>query len=160
MSIFLYKMSSTNLSSTYTFASKKNKMNKSKIYAIIVGVLSSNVLTTAYYMITSSPNHMGAFQRPEYNYLGLMVNHIIYVSILVLTFARWYRTSDGSVIKQGVIYGLLMAAIMYLPQAFVVRSIWLVEFNLIFVSNIVAHLMIGAIIGLLVAAILKKSLIS
>jgi hypothetical protein len=134
-------------------------MNKSKIYAIIAGVLLSNVLTTVYYLMTSSPNHMGAFQRPEYNYLGLMVNHIIYVSIVVLTFTRWYRTDDGSVLKQGIIYGLLMAAIMYLPQAFVVRSIWFVEFNLIFVFNILAHLVIGAMIGLMVASILKKSLL-
>jgi hypothetical protein len=136
------------------------KMNKSKIYAIIAGVLLSNVLTTVYYLMTSSPNHMGTFQRPEYNYLGLMANHIVYVSILVLTFTRWYRTSDDAVLKQGVVYGVLMAAIMYLPQAFVVRSIWFVEFNRIFVLNIVAHLVIGAIIGLAVASILKKSLTS
>jgi hypothetical protein len=133
-------------------------MNKSKIYAIIAGVLLSNILTTVYYLITAGPNHMGAFQRPEYNYLGLMVSHIIHVSILVLTFTRWYRRSDNSVIQQGVIYGVLMAALMYLPQAFVVRSIWFVEFNLIFVLNIAAHLIIGAVMGLVVASILKKSL--
>jgi hypothetical protein len=133
-------------------------MIKSKVYAIIAGVLLSNVLTTVYYIITSRPNHMGPFQRPEYNYLGLMASHIIYVCILVLTFTKWYRTSDNAIIKQGVIYGILMAAMMYLPQAFVVRSIWFVEFNLIFVFNILAHLTIGAIIGLVVASILKKSL--
>jgi hypothetical protein len=133
-------------------------MNKSKIYAIIAAVLLSNLLTTVYYIITSSPNHMGAFQRPEYNYLGLMVNHIIYVSIAVSTFTRWYRAGDGGIVKQGIIYGVLMAAIMYLPQAFVVRSIWYVEFNLIFVFNIVAHLCIGAIIGFVIASMLKKSL--
>jgi hypothetical protein len=131
---------------------------KKIILAIVAAFVLSNVLTTVYYVITAAPNHMGNFQRPEYNYAGLMVNHLIYAMILVMTFRRWYRTGDGPVVRQAALYGLIMAAMMYLPQAFVVRSIWFVEFNAIFLANIVAHLSIGVIIGAVVGYVMNSGM--
>ena len=54
---------------------------------------------------------------------------------------------------RGLYYGLLMSALMFIPSGIIVRSIWTVEFNSIFLGNCLAHLVIGGIMGMAVALI-------
>ena len=49
-----------------------------------------------------------------------------------------------------------MAAVMFVPQALVVRSIWMVEIDAIFFVNTVAHLLIGGVMGVVTALIYGK----
>lgn len=58
-------------------------------------------------------------------------------------------------LKQGSIFGLPMAAMMFIPQAILMRSIWTVDFNGIFVLNTIAHLGIGVVVGLIIAYFMK-----
>ena len=122
---------------------------KKAILALVAGFILSNVLTTVYYIITDEPNFV-PIRREETIYIGLILTHLIFVGIMVIMFPRWART-DGSLIMQGGIFGLLMSAMMFVPQAVLVRSIWTVDFNLIFIVNTIAHLVIGAIVGAAIA---------
>ena len=122
---------------------------KKAILALVAGFVLSNVLTTIYYIITDEPNFV-PIRREETVYIGLFLTHLIFVGIMVIMFPRWVRP-DGSLIMQGGIFGVLMSAMMFVPQAILVRSIWTVDFNLIFVVNSIAHLVIGAIVGALIA---------
>ena len=122
---------------------------KKAILALVAGFVLSNVLTTIYYIITDEPNFV-PIRREETVFIGLFLTHLIFVGIMVIMFPRWARP-DGSLIRQGGIFGVLMSAMMFVPQAILVRSIWTVDFNLIFVVNSIAHLVIGAIVGAVIA---------
>lgn len=122
---------------------------KKATLAFVAGFILSNVLTTVYYIITDEPNFV-PIRREETIYIGLLLTHLFFVGIMVAMFPRWARP-DGSLISQGAIFGALMSAMMFVPQAILVRSIWTVDFNLIFVVNTIAHLVIGAIVGIVIA---------
>lgn len=119
--------------------------------ALVVGFILSNILTTVYYIITDEPNFV-PIRRDETVYAGLLLTHLIFVGIMVAMFPRWARP-NSSLVSQGAIFGALMSGMMFVPQAILVRSIWTVDFNLIFVVNSIAHLVIGAIVGIVIALI-------
>ncbi|KAA3642929.1 MAG: hypothetical protein DWQ07_20620 [Chloroflexi bacterium] len=121
------------------------------ITALVVGFLLSNILTTIYYIVTASMNTV-PFQREQQVFIGLFLTHFIFVGIMVYMYPRWSRSVDSAV-AQGALFGALMAAMMFIPQAVLVRSIWTVDFNAIFAANIVAHTVIGAIVGIAIALI-------
>lgn len=118
---------------------------KKFMLATFVGFVLSNVLTTLWYMGTDDANYV-PYRREEINYGALMLNHLIYVLIFV-HFTPFYLNGSKKLMR-GFLFGCLMAALMFIPQALVVRSIWMVEINTIFVLNTCAHLLIGGIIGL------------
>ena len=117
------------------------------ILAVIVAFIVSNVLTTIWYMATDEAN-MVPYRRAEVNYTGLIVNHLIY-ALLFVHLLLTYIKPQGTLVK-GFVGGIILGAIMFLPQALVIRSIWAVDFNTIFVFNSLAHILIGGIMGLAV----------
>ena len=92
------------------------------------------------------------FQREQQVFVGLILTHLIFVGIMVYMYPRWSRAGDSAV-SQGALFGALMAGMMFIPQAVLVRSIWTVNFDAIFAANIVAHTVIGAIVGIAIAFI-------
>ena len=123
---------------------------KKSILAVVAAFLLSNVLTTVYYMITDDAN-MVPYRRESINYAALMANHLVYALLFVHLFAPYYERQPQRM--RGFVYGVLMAAVMFVPQALVVRGIWKVDINAIFFANTVAHLLIGGIMGLVSAII-------
>jgi len=127
--------------------------SKKSILAVVVAFVLSNVLTTVYYMVTDEPN-MVPYRRDEINYGALMLNHLIYAGIFVYLFPTFYQKAPK--LSRGFLFGVLMAAMMFIPQALVVRSIWTVDINTIFFVNSIAHLLIGGVIGITTAFIHGK----
>ncbi len=123
---------------------------KKTTLAVIVAFLLSNILTTIWYMTTDEANFV-SFRREEMNFLGLVINHLIYALLFVLLFSSFFEKSPK--ISRGFIYGLLMGAVMFIPSGIVVRSIWTVDFNSIFLLNSLAHMVIGGLMGLAVSFI-------
>lgn len=123
---------------------------KKSILAVLVAFLASNILTTLWYMLSDEANFV-SFRRAEVNYLGLVANHIIYAIVFVLLFSSFYERAPK--LGRAFFYGALMGCVMFIPSGIVVRSIWTVDFNSIFVFNSIAHVVIGGIIGVLVALI-------
>ncbi len=121
---------------------------KGFIGSTVLAFLLSNILTTLWYMATSDMNSV-AYQRPEPNYLALMVNHLIYAGLMVYLFPFFYSLNPNR--SRAFLYGVLVAALMYLPQAIVIRAIWEVAFDLGFVLNSLAHLLIGGLMGLAIS---------
>lgn len=119
--------------------------SKKSLLALVVAFVLSNVLTTVYYMLTDEAN-MVPYRRDEINYAALMANHFIYAGIFVYLFPTFYQKDPK--LSKGFLFGVLMAAMMFVPQALVVRAIWEVEINTIFFANTLAHLLIGGIIGM------------
>lgn len=136
------------------FAEKIMNLKKS-ILAIFAAFLVSNVLTTLWYMLTDEANFV-PYRRPEINYAGLLANHLLYAGLFVYFFPYYYERSPKKI--QGFIYGLLMGALMFLPSAMVIRSIWEVDFNTIFILNSLAHVFIGGAMGFVVALIYGKGM--
>ena len=129
--------------------------SKKAVLALIAGFIASNVLTTIYYLITDEPNFV-PIRRDQTVYAGMMLTHLIFVGIMVAMFPRWVRATE-SLLSQGALFGALMAGMMFVPQAILVRSIWTVDFNAIFILNSIAHVAIGAIIGIVIARIMGPS---
>ncbi len=120
-------------------------MNTRKwILATVVLFVLSNVLTTTWYMITDEANFV-TFRRPEVNYLGLMINHLVFVIGFIYLIHLLLQVKPG--ISSAFGFGMILAGIMFVPSGIVVRSIWQVEFNLFFYLNALAHLVIGGILG-------------
>ncbi len=55
-------------------------------------------------------------------------------------------------------FGAIIAGLMFIPSALVVRSIWTVEINTIFFANTLAHLVIGGIMAIAIHFIARKHL--
>ncbi len=117
---------------------------KKSFLALVISFLLSNILTTVWYMLSDDANFV-SFRREEINYFGLLTNHFVYALIFVYLFSFHYEKNRKKI--RAFYFGLLMAALMFIPSGLVVRSIWTVEFNSIFVLNSIAHLIIGGIIG-------------
>lgn len=124
-------------------------LKKSLLSALLLFFVS-NILTTMWYMLFDDVNEV-SFRREEMNYLGLMINHFIYVVGFVYVFPFYYK--QHKTYKRAFIFGVILSAIMFIPTGIVVRSIWLVDFNAIFILNSVAHIIIGGTMGLLLAYI-------
>ena len=127
---------------------------RKSIWAVVAAFLLSNILTTAYYMLTDEAN-MVPYRRESINYAALLANHLIYAALFVHLFAPYYKQRPQ--LSRGFLYGVLMAAVMFVPQALVVRGIWKVDINTIFFINSLAHLLIGGIMGVVTALIYGKS---
>ncbi|MCG8577625.1 MAG: hypothetical protein MI810_22280 [Flavobacteriales bacterium] len=123
---------------------------KKMLLAILVTFILSNVLTTVWYMVMDDANYV-PYRRAEMNYGLLVLNHLIFAAIFVCLHPFFFQKSPK--VERGMVYGLLMAAMMFIPQALVVRAIWEVDVNTIFFLNTLAHLAIGAILGVAVSLI-------
>lgn len=123
---------------------------KKVILAVVVTFLISNILTTVWYLFSDDANFV-SFRREEMNYLGLLANHLLYAVLFVYLFQSYYAKAPKT--SRGLWYGVLMAAVMFVPSGIVVRSIWTVDFNSIFLFNAIAHLVIGGVMGLAVSVI-------
>ncbi len=133
------------------FVKNQDNMNlKKTILAIIALFFISNVLTSIWYMLMDDANHV-PFRRETINYAGLMANHLIYASIFVILFPSFYEKS--SKMFNAFLFGALMGTVMFLPSGMVVRSIWQVDFDQIFILNSIAHIVIGGIMGIIMALI-------
>lgn len=126
---------------------------KKSLLALVIAFILSNVLTTAYYMITDEAN-MIPYRRDEMNYLALMANHLIYAGLMVHFFPSYY--SLNPVRSRAFLFGVLIAALMFVPQALVVRAIWTVDINTIFFVNTLGHLLIGGIMALSIAMVFDR----
>lgn len=125
---------------------------KKSILAIIAAFLVSNILTTVWYMISDDANFV-SFRKEEVNYLGLIINHLIYAWVFTILFPSFYEKDPK--ISRAFVYGVLMATVMFVPSGIVVRSIWDVDFNSIFLLNSIAHLVIGGLMGIVISMIYK-----
>ncbi|MDC6366981.1 MULTISPECIES: hypothetical protein [Flavobacteriaceae] len=125
---------------------------KKTILATLTLFIVSNVLTTIWYMLTDEANFL-PFRRSETNYVGLLLNHLIFAIGFVYLFPSYIKGNGNYSTGSALRYGVLLAAIMFLPTGFVVRSIWQVDFNLIFLWNTMAHLAIGGLMGILLLLI-------
>lgn len=123
---------------------------KKSILSVLLLFIISNVLTTLWYMLFDDAN-MVSFRREEINYLGLMLNHFIYAIGFVYLFPFYFK--QHKTYLRAFIFGAILSAIMFIPTGIVVRSIWNVDFNSIFIMNSIAHIAIGGIMGLLIAFI-------
>lgn len=123
---------------------------KKSILAVVAAFLVSNILTTIWYMVSDDANFV-SFRREEINYLGLVINHLIYAFVFVYLFPSFYEKAPK--FSRAFLYGVLMAAVMFIPSGIVVRSIWTVDFNSIFVFNSIAHVVIGGLMGIVVSII-------
>lgn len=123
---------------------------KKSFLAIIAAFLVSNILTTIWYMASDDAN-MVSFRKEEVNYLGLVINHLIYAFVFVYLFSSFYEKTPK--LSRAFLYGVLMGTVMFVPSGIVVRSIWTVDFNSIFIFNSFAHLAIGGIMGIVVSLI-------
>lgn len=127
---------------------------KKTVIAVLVAFVLSNVLTTVYYMLTDEANRI-PYRRDEMNYMALMANHLLYAGLMVHFFPSYYSLNPAK--GRAFVFGTLMAAMMFIPQALVVRAIWTVEINGIFFLNTFAHLVIGGLMGVAIAFIYGKS---
>ncbi len=126
-------------------------MNRTRyILSVLIAFIVSNVLTTLWYSLMDEPN-MVSFRREEMNYFGLVMNHLLYASIFVYLFPFYYDRKPGAL--RSATYGALLSAVMFIPSGMVVRSIWTVDFNSIFILNALAHIVIGALMALATAKI-------
>ena len=123
---------------------------KKTILAIVVLFILSNLLTTTWYMVTDEANFV-PFRRSEINYGGLMLNHLVFVAGFVYLFPGYIRSKNTR--PNAFIFGIVIAAIMFIPTGMVVRSIWEVDFNSIFLMNAIAHMLIGGILGVILSLI-------
>lgn len=126
---------------------------KKSLFSLLAAFILSNILTTLWYMLTDEANFV-PYRREAMNYGGMMLNHLIYAGIFVYLFPYYYEKYLN--LAKGFLFGVLMAAMMFVPQALVVRSIWEVDINTIFFLNTLAHLAIGGVIGLVTALIYGK----
>ncbi len=117
---------------------------KTFVLATVVAFLVSNVLTTLWYLLMDAPNVV-PFRRETMNYGLLALNHLIYAALMV-HFYPYYKAKHSK-LGGAFRFGVLIAAIMYIPQALVIRSIWTVDVNTIFILNTLAHLVIGGAMG-------------
>lgn len=124
--------------------------SKKFILAVVVSFILSNSLTTLWYLFTDAAN-MVSFRKAEMNYVGLIMNHLIYALLFVVLFVPFFEQNPK--LSRGFIFGLLAGAIMFVPSGIVVRSIWTVDFNGIFVLNSIAHIFIGGLMGVASAII-------
>lgn len=123
---------------------------KKTLLAIVAAFLVSNILTTLWYLMSDDANFVD-FRREEVNYLGLVINHLIYAGVFVYLFSSFYEKSPS--IGRAFLYGILMSTVMFIPSGIVVRSIWTVDFNAIFLLNSLAHIVIGGLMGIVVSFI-------
>lgn len=123
---------------------------KKSILAVILLFITSNLLTTAWYMLTDDANFV-SFRRAEINYGGLMLNHFIFVMGFVYLFPNYIKSKKSKL--NAFWFGSILAAIMFIPTGLVVRSIWKVDFNQIFLMNTAAHLVIGGVLGIVLSLI-------
>lgn len=126
---------------------------KKSVLSVLVLFILSNVLTTVWYITTDDANYV-PFRRSETNYLGLMTNHLLFTIGFVYLFPSYIK--ERKTIRNAFLYGLVLAGIMFIPTGLVVRSIWRVDFDTIFLLNIMAHLVIGGILGVVLFLINKK----
>lgn len=120
------------------------------ILSFLVAFILSNVLTTFWYMATDEANYV-PYRKEEVNYLALVLNHLVYAGIIVYLFPYYYSKAPKN--SRGFLFGCVMGALMFLPQAMVIRAIWKVDFNTIFALNTLAHVLIGGAIGFSIALI-------
>ncbi|WP_350292570.1 hypothetical protein [uncultured Croceitalea sp.] len=118
---------------------------KKSVLAIVILFVLSNLLTTFWYMVTDEANYV-PFRRSEANYLGLIINHLVFVLGFVYLFPSYIKEKNTK--PNAFLYGVIVSSIMFIPTGLVVRSIWQVDFDLIFLLNTIAHLVIGGILGL------------
>ncbi len=118
---------------------------KKSILAIIILFIVSNVLTTIWYMVTDDANFV-PFRRTEINYGGLMLNHLIFAAGFVYLFANQIQNNNTKL--AAFKYGVVLSTIMFIPTGLVIRSIWKVDFNTIFLMNAMAHMIIGGVLGI------------
>lgn len=125
------------------------------ILSALAAFLVSNILTTVWYMLMDEANYV-PFRREEMNYAALTLNHLIY-AVLMVYFYPFYNAKKPSS-TGAFVFGVLIAALMFIPQALVVRSIWTVDIDTNFFMNTIAHLAIGGLMGVVVRLISNKAL--
>lgn len=123
---------------------------KKSILGVILLFIVSNLLTTSWYMLTDDANFV-SFRRSEINYGGLMLNHLIFVLGFVYLFPNYIKDNNSK--PNAFWFGVVIAGIMFVPIGLVVRSIWQVDFNQIFLMNTIAHLIIGGLLGIILSLI-------
>ena len=79
------------------------------------------------------------------------MNHLIFAVGFVYLFPSYIKDKNTGI--NAFWFGLVLAAIMFIPTGLVVRSIWKVDFNQIFLMNTLAHLVIGGAMGLVLSLI-------
>lgn len=126
------------------------------VLATVIAFLISNILTSLWYMLMDGPNEV-PFRRETMNYGLLMANHLIYAGLMVYFYH--YHFAQRSTVGAAFIFGVLIAALMFIPQALVVRSIWTVDVNPVFFLNTLAHLVIGGVMAVAIYYLLLERVV-
>ncbi len=116
----------------------------------VLAFIASNVLSTAYYMATATENTV-AFARDVPRYELLTANHLVFAVALAWLYPRFI--DHGSRATAGLRFGAMMGLVMFVPTGLVVRGIWTVDFDAIFLANCAFHIGCGAVLGWIVARV-------
>ena len=130
-------------------------MNLKKfIFSTFITFFFSTLLTTIWYSLSSEANTV-SFTRATPNYGLLTTNHLLYAIGFVYLFPFYYNNFKTT--KSAFLYGVIVASIMFIPTGLVVRAIWEVEFDMIFIINTFIHILIGGITGVITALIYNRN---
>ena len=109
----------------------------------------SNIGNTVYYALTADWNRL-SFTRDEPLIALFVVHHVLYASLVAGLYPRFRRSGSW---LEAAAFGWYTGTLAFLPNALVVRAAWEVPIDGAFVSNTLFALAIGAIAGVVVAAI-------
>ncbi len=116
----------------------------------------SNIGNTLYYMVTADWNRL-EFTRDEPIISLFVAHHVIYGLLVALLYPRFKRSGSW---LEAVAFGLATGTLVFVPNALVVRGAWEVPVNLAFASNTAFALSVGVAVGLVVAAIQGRHVMS
>lgn len=118
----------------------------------VILALISMITNSVYYFTTAELNYL-PFTRPMPLMALMMANHFIYAGLMSIGYQRFRKTGTSI---EGLVYGLLMGAVAFLPSSLVVRSAWEVPVNAIFLGNILCALFTGAMMGFVLSKFSSK----
>ena len=121
------------------------------LISTVVTFFASTILNSVYYALTASFNHLEGITRAKPLFPLLLINHVIFALIVCFLYPR--TRFALSLPLRGVVFGVLSAALMFLPVAFVIRGTWYVPADWTFLVNSLFHLASGAVMGWLIALI-------
>ena len=119
--------------------------------SVAVTTILSAILNTAYYTATHEMNVL-SFTRTEPLFGLIMANHIVYAILLNIVWKRFKRSGTG---QEGLTFGAIMGAVMFLPTGLVIRGAWDVPADVSFLCNSLFAIVSSAILGFAISKIVK-----
>lgn len=122
--------------------------------SFLLTFIASNVLNGLYYGFTAD-FHAFAMTKPKPRMDFLMINHAVFVGMMSYLYPH-FLGSTTNYWKRGVWFGMCMGVIMFVPSAFVVRGAWEVPVTFFFSIDIVFHIVVSGILGVIIGVMHQK----